>query len=317
MSDTSEDRDTERAALAKLATERADPRYATIDRLGTLELARTMNEADATVPEAVAAVLPELAEAIDAVAARLARGGRLRYVGAGTAGRVAVMDAAECPPTFSTPPDLVSAIIAGGKAAEGGAVEGTEDDASAGAGAVVAEGIGPSDVVVGVAASGRTPFVLAAVREARRRGALTVGLSCNRGTALSAEAEHAIEVQVGPEVVAGSTRLKSGTAQKFVLNMISTITMVKLGKVYRNYMVDMRVLNAKLADRAARMIVEITGADRRAAQDALEAAGNRVKTAVVMIELGVDAPEADRRLEAAGGRLGSALAADPAQRRSA
>ncbi len=301
------------ATLATLSTERADPRYAAIDRLGTLELARTMNEADATVPEAVAAVLPELAEAIDAVAERLASGGRLRYVGAGTAGRVAVMDAAECPPTFSTPPELVGAILAGGRAAEGGAVEGTEDDAEAGAAAIAAEGIGPADAVVGLAASGRTPFVVAAVREARRRGALTVGLSCNTGAILSEAAEHAIEVQVGPEVVAGSTRLKSGTAQKFVLNMISTISMIKLGKVYRNYMVDMRVLNTKLADRAVRMIGEITGADRPAAQAALEAAGNRVKTAVVMIELGLDASAADGLLETSGGRLAGALAADTAR----
>ncbi|WP_081883419.1 N-acetylmuramic acid 6-phosphate etherase, partial [Glycomyces tenuis] len=301
MSETSRDHDAH-AALATLSTERADPRYAEIDRLGTLELARVMNEADATVPDAVAAVLPELAAAIDAVAERLAAGGRLRYVGAGTAGRVAVMDAAECPPTFSTPPELVGAIIAGGRTAEGGAVEGAEDDAAAGAEAIAAERIGPADVVVGVAASGRTPFVVAAVREARSRGALTVGLSCNAGAVLSDAAEHAIEVQVGPEVVAGSTRLKSGTAQKFVLNMISTITMVRLGKVYRNYMVDMRVLNSKLADRAVRMIVEITGADRLAAQTALEEAGNRIKTAVAMVELGVDAAEADRLLDEADGR---------------
>ncbi|GAB3646369.1 N-acetylmuramic acid 6-phosphate etherase [Glycomyces tarimensis] len=309
MSETTEDRDQTRAALATLSTEQADPRYAGIDGLPTLELARTMNEADATVPAAVARVLPELAGAIDAIVARLESGGRLRYVGAGTAGRVAVMDAAECPPTFSTPPELVKAILAGGRAAEGGAIEGTEDDATSAETAIAEDAIGPNDVVVGIAASGRTPFVVAAVREARRRGALTVGLSCNTGTALSAEAEHAIEVNVGPEVIAGSTRLKSGTAQKFVLNMISTITMVKLGKVYRNYMVDMRVLNSKLADRAVRMIRDITGAERDAAQIALDEAGNRIKTAVVMIEHGVNAATADATLEAAGGRLAAALAA--------
>ncbi|MCH7232187.1 N-acetylmuramic acid 6-phosphate etherase [Glycomyces sp. L485] len=310
MSDTTDDPDRAHAALASLATEQADPRYASIDRLGTLELARTMNEADATVPAAVARALPELAEAIDAVVARLEAGGRLRYVGAGTAGRVALMDAAECPPTFSTPPDLVKAILAGGRAAEGGAVEGTEDDADSGKAAVAAEDVGPDDVVVGIAASGRTPFVVAAVREARRRGALTVGLSCNTGTVLSREAEHAIEIPVGPEVVAGSTRLKSGTAQKFALNMISTITMVKLGRVYRNHMVDMRVLNSKLADRAVRMVSEITGADEGIAEAALDEAGNRIKTAVVMIEHGVDAKSADLALDEAGGRLARALA-DP------
>lgn len=308
MSETTE-RLKARTHLAALATEQADPRYAGIEQLSTLELARTMNEADASVPAAVAAVLPEVAAAIDAVAERLARGGRLRYVGAGTAGRMAVMDAAECPPTFSTDPDQVKAILAGGRAAEGGAVEGTEDDAAAGAAAISADGIGPDDAVVGLAASGRTPFVVAAVQEARRRGALTVGLSCNTGTVLSEAAEHRIEIEVGPEVVAGSTRLKSGTAQKFVLNMISTISMVRLGKVYRNYMVDMRVANSKLAARAVRMIREITGADAEEAEAALAASGNHVKTAVVMIELGVDAKEAGTRLERAEGRLSAALRA--------
>lgn len=306
MSETTE-RLQARTQLAALATEQADPRYAGIEALATLDLARTMNEADASVPTAVAAVLPEVAAAIDAVVERLAKGGRLRYVGAGTAGRMAVMDAAECPPTFSTDPDLVKAVLAGGKAAEGGAVEGTEDDAAAGVAAMAAEGIGPADAVVGLAASGRTPFVVAAVEEARRRGALTIGLSCNADTLLSAVAEHRIEVEVGPEVVAGSTRLKSGTAQKFVLNMISTITMVRLGKVYRNYMVDMRVANSKLAARAVRMIREITGADAAAAEAALTASGDHVKTAVVMLELGVEAAEAKARLEAADGRLSAAL----------
>ncbi|THV31596.1 N-acetylmuramic acid 6-phosphate etherase [Glycomyces paridis] len=290
-----------------LATEQADPRYARIEHLSTLDLARTMNEADASVPAAVAAVLPEVAAAIDAVAARLARGGRLRYVGAGTAGRMAVMDAAECPPTFSTDPELVKAVLAGGRAAEGGAVEGTEDDADAGAAAMAAEDIGPDDAVVGIAASGRTPFVLAAIHEARRRGALTVGLSCNTGAALSEAAEFAIEVAVGPEVVAGSTRLKSGTAQKFVLNMISTISMVRLGKVYGNYMVDMRVANSKLAARAVRMIRDITGAGPEDAEAALIASGNRIKTAVVMLELGVGVKDAEARLRRAEGRLAGAL----------
>ncbi|MEU6859763.1 N-acetylmuramic acid 6-phosphate etherase [Glycomyces sp. NPDC046736] len=296
-----------RALLATLATEQADPKYADIEGLTTLELARTMNEADASVPAAVAKVLPDIAAAVDAVADRLAKGGRLRYVGAGTAGRMAVMDAAECPPTFSTDPELVKAILAGGSAAAAGAVEGTEDDDAAGAAAMAAEHIGPADAVVGLAASGRTPFVVAAVREARRRGALTVGLSCNTDTLLSDAAEHRIEVAVGPEVLAGSTRLKSGTAQKFVLNMISTISMVRLGKVYHNYMVDMRVANSKLAARAVRMIREITGAGAPEAEAALAASGDHVKTAVVMLELGIDAPEAKARLKKAEGRLSKAL----------
>jgi N-acetylmuramic acid 6-phosphate etherase len=297
------------AVLSQLATERADPAYADVDRLSTLELAETMNRADATVAGAVERILPELAAAVDAIVERMGRGGRLCYVGAGTAGRMALADAAECPPTFSTDPDQVRAIMAGGPGAHDGAIEGAEDDADAGAAAIASDGIGADDVVVGVTASGRTPFVLAAVAEARRRGALTVGLSCNSGAALSEAVEHALEVPVGPEVVAGSTRLKSGTAQKLVLNMISTITMVRLGRVYRNYMVDMRVLNEKLADRAARMIVEITGVDRVAAEAALEAAGNRIKTAVLMIEHRLDAEDADRLLADHGGRLGAALAA--------
>ena len=297
------------ATLAGLGTEQADERYAHIDRMTVAELAATMNEADAEVPRAVRRALPEISAAIEALVPRLQAGGRLRYVGAGTAGRVAAVDASEIPPTYGTPPEFVQAIMAGGPDALVLSSEGAEDNEAAGVAEIDALGIGPNDVVVGIAASGRTPFVIAAVKRARELGALTVGLSCNTGTRLSAAAEYPIEVAVGPEVVAGSTRLKSGTAQKLVLNMISTIAMVQLGHTYGNRMVDMQVLNEKLAVRAARMVVEITGVDLATAKEALARAGDNTKLAVLMIERGVDAATGAAMLAAAGGRLGVALAA--------
>jgi N-acetylmuramic acid 6-phosphate etherase len=293
--------------LSGLETERVDPRYADIDRASVAELAALMNEADATVPVAVRAALPQIVPAIEAVAQRMRDGGRMLYVGAGTPGRLGVLDASECPPTFSTPPELVRGLIAGGEAAMFAAQEGVEDDADAGRAAIAAEEVAAADSVVGITASGRTPYVLAAVAEARDRGALTVGLSCNAGAALSAAAEHAIEVVVGPEVVAGSTRLKAGTVQKLVLNMFSTIAMVQLGKTYGNLMVDLGATNAKLRERAIRMVRTVTGASREEAEEALEASGMRVKPAILRLELGLDAEEADTRLTAARGRLRDVL----------
>ncbi|MBX6383698.1 MAG: N-acetylmuramic acid 6-phosphate etherase, partial [Microbispora sp.] len=236
-------------SLADLATEQSDPRYSGIDTLPTEEIARLMNAADAAVPAAVGRAIPEISAVVDAIAARMGRGGRLLYVGAGTSGRLAVLDASECPPTFGTDPDLVQGIIAGGEAALVRAVEGAEDDAEAGAAVIRGKHVGPLDSVVGISASGRAPYVVAAVEQARRLGALTVGLACNTGTPLARAAEHAIEVIVGPEVVAGSTRLKAGTAQKLVLNMISTITMIRSGRTYGNFMVDVVASNSKLVDR--------------------------------------------------------------------
>ena len=296
--------------FAALVTEQADPRYGDIDQLSTLELAQRMNAADAEVPHAVRRALPAISAAIDAIVPLLASGGRLVYVGAGTSGRIAVLDAAECPPTFNTPPEQVQAIIAGGPVAVTGAVEGAEDDRPGGAQAVAERGIGKGDAVVGVAASGRTPFVLGAVEEGRRRGALTVGVSCNADTQLSAMVDYPIEVPVGPEILAGSTRLRAGTAQKLVLNMISTISMVRLGKTYGNLMVDLRVVNDKLVDRAVRIVRQITGVDREVARRTLEAADRDVKTAVLMLERGVDAPTARAMLAGAGGRLADALCSD-------
>lgn len=295
--------------LGDLLTEQVDDRYAGLDTASVAQLAAVMNDADATVPGAVRAALPQIVPAIEGVADRLAAGGRLLYVGAGTAGRMGVLDASECPPTFSTPPELVRAVIAGGREALFAAKEGVEDDDAAGA-AVIAEcEVTAADAVIGISASGRTPYVLAAVRAARARGALTVGLSCNEGTPLSAAAESAIEVLVGPEVLAGSTRLKAGTAQKLVLNMISTISMIRLGKTYGNLMVDLRVTNVKLRDRAVRIIRRVTGVSRAAAEAALDRAGLDVKTAILMLDRSADVADPRQRLAASGGRLREALEA--------
>ena len=293
----------------QLLTEQVDERYADIDTASVAELAQLVNQADATVPEAVRAALPQIVPAIEGVTARLAGGGRLIYVGAGSPGRIAALDAAECPPTFNTLPGQVRAVIAGGAAALQVAVEGAEDDAAAGLAVVAAHEITAADAVVGITASGRTPFVLAAVRAAGERGAFTVGLSCNQDTPLSALAQCPIEVLVGPEVVAGSTRLKAGTAQKLVLNMISTVAMVRLGKTYGNLMVDLRVTNTKLRDRAVRIVERVTGAPRAVAEAALDRADLEVKTAIVIILRSSTVEEARQRLVASGGRLRAALEA--------
>lgn len=292
-----------------LLTEQVDDRYRAIDTASVAELARLMNEADAGVPDAVRRAMPQIVPAIEAVTERLAAGGRLFYLGAGSAGRIGTLDASECPPTFNTPPHLVQGIIAGGGEAVQNAVEGAEDDTDAGRAIVSIHDITAADALVGIAASGRTPFVLAAVRAARRRGALTVGLSCNRDTPLSAESRYPIEVLVGPEVVAGSTRLKAGTAQKLVLNMISTIAMVRLGKTYGNLMVDLRVTNAKLRDRAVRIIERISGASRPQAEAALDAAGLDVKVAVMMLGSDTTVEDATALLAEHAGRLREALEA--------
>jgi len=296
--------------LAALATESSDPRYARIDQMSVAELAQTMNEADATVPTAVQRALPQIVPAIEATAERMARGGRLVYVGAGTPGRIGVLDASECPPTFNTPPELVFAIMAGGPGAIVTPVEGAEDDAEAGAAAIDEAGITPLDTVIGIASSGRTPYVVAAVRRARELGALTVGLSCNAGVVLSDAAEHGIEVEVGPEVLSGSTRLKSGTAQKLVLNMFSTIAMVRQGKAYGNLMVDLKATNHKLRERAIRMVQTIAEVDRDAAVAVLEQADYDVKVASIMIRRGEYLAAATARLLDADGRLRTALEED-------
>ncbi|MEX1077969.1 MAG: N-acetylmuramic acid 6-phosphate etherase [Homoserinimonas sp.] len=293
--------------LAMLATESVDPRFTEIDRMSVAELAATMNAADATVAASVAAELPSIVPAIEAASERMQRGGRLVYVGAGTSGRMGVLDASECPPTFGTPPELVFGIIAGGPSAIVNPIEGAEDDASAGSAAIDSAGIGSDDTVIGIASSGRTPYVVAAVARARELGALTVGLSCNHGTPLSAAAEMPIEVGVGPEVLTGSTRLKAGSAQKLVLNMFSTIVMVRQGKTYGSLMVDLKPTNRKLRERAVGMVSSIAGVPREQAAEVLKQAGFDVKTATVMLRLSLDREAASARLAAADGRLRVAL----------
>ncbi|WP_328958528.1 N-acetylmuramic acid 6-phosphate etherase [Kitasatospora purpeofusca] len=289
------------------ATEAARPEWAGIDRLDTPELLRLLNAEDRTVAGAVARELPRIAVVVDAVAVRMARGGRLVYAGAGTAGRLGVLDASECPPTFGTDPGQVVGLIAGGPAALVRAVEGAEDRPELAAADLAALALTPEDTVVGVSASGRTPYTVAAVRTARRAGALGVGLAGAAGSPLVAAAELGIEVETGPEVLAGSTRLKAGTAQKLVLNLISTAVMVRLGRTYGNLMVDVRAGNAKLRDRARRIVVDITGADEETARRALAATGGEAKAAVLVVLTGVDAPAAARLLTATDGRLREAL----------
>ncbi|MGW4379946.1 N-acetylmuramic acid 6-phosphate etherase [Kitasatospora sp. NPDC004531] len=296
-----------RAAFAVLATEARRAEYADIDLLPTLEIARLMNAEDRTVPDAVAAALPAIAAAIDAIAERMGRGGRLIHVGAGTAGRLGVLDAAECPPTFNTAPGQVRALIAGGPAAVTAAVENAEDDRRAAVADLDALRLTATDTVIGISASGRTPYTLAAVAHARAAGALTVGLSGNRGSALTAAAEHAVEIVTGPELIGGSTRLKAGTAQKLVLNMISTITMIRLGKTYGNLMVDLRATNEKLRHRSRRVVALATDAEPADVAAALHATGGKVKDAVLLLLADLDAATAAALLARYGGRLREAL----------
>ncbi|MCM2577234.1 N-acetylmuramic acid 6-phosphate etherase [Streptomyces meridianus] len=298
-----------RAQLDTLATEAFRSELADIDRLPTAEIARIMNGEDTSVPGAVAEQLPRIAAAIDATAERMARGGRLVYAGAGTAGRLGVLDASECPPTFNTDPSEVRGLIAGGPSAMVSAVEGAEDSAELAAADLDGIGIGPDDVVVGISASGRTPYAVGAVEHARALGALTIGLSCNADSALAAAADHGIEVVTGPELITGSTRLKAGTAQKLVLNMLSTITMIRLGKTYGNLMVDVRASNEKLRARSRRIVALATGASDAEIETALEATGGEVKNAILTIVGQVDAATAARLLDASNGHLRAALQA--------
>ncbi|MBZ6209633.1 N-acetylmuramic acid 6-phosphate etherase [Streptomyces olivaceus] len=298
-----------RSQLESLTTEAFRPELAEIDRLPTLDLARLMNGEDTTVPGAVAERLPEIAAAVDAVAARMARGGRLVYAGAGTAGRLGVLDASECPPTFNTTPGQVVGLIAGGPDAMVTSVEGAEDSAELARADLDALGLTADDAVVGVSASGRTPYAVGAVEYARALGALTVGLACNRGSALAAAAEHGIEVVTGPELITGSTRLKAGTAQKLVLNMLSTITMVRLGKTYGNLMVDVRASNEKLRARSRRIVAQATGAADADVERALAATDGEVKHAILVLLADVDGPTAARLLEESAGHLRAALLA--------
>lgn len=296
-------------AIAALGTEGRNPRTLDLDTLDTTTLLERMNDEDATVAAAVRAVLPQVADAVERIAAARRRGGRLVYLGAGTSGRLGLLDAVECPPTFGTDPSEVVGLMAGGRDAFVVAVEGAEDDPALGAADVAGLDVGADDVVVGLAASGRTPYVLGGLGEARARGAATVAVACNTGSRIGDAADVAIEVATGPEVLTGSTRLKAGTAQKLVCNMLSTASMVRTGKAYGNLMVDVKPTNAKLVDRAQRIVAEATGADRDVAADALAAAGRHAKVAIVMLLADCDAQRAQTLLDAAGGDVRGALAA--------
>jgi N-acetylmuramic acid 6-phosphate etherase len=295
-------------------TEARNPVTEKIDELSTLEMVRLFNTEDARVLEAVAAELPHIAEAIDRIAERMRPGtespeggGRLIYIGAGTSGRLGVLDASECPPTFGVAPDLVVALIAGGDGAIRHSIEGAEDDTQAGARDVAALNVGERDSVVGIAASGRTPYVIGGMAEARRRRALVVSLACNRPSPMHALADVSIALLVGPEVITGSTRLKAGTAQKLALNMISTGVMVRLGKTFGNLMVNVQTTNAKLQARALRIVEQACRLAPEEAEAQLAASGGEVKTAIVSALAGVTPDEARRRLDEAGGVVRIAL----------
>lgn len=293
--------------LNQLLTERSNPASNRIAELSTVEMLTVMNAADAEIARAVKAEIPRIAAAVDAIAARLEKGGRLAYIGAGTSGRLGVLDAAECPPTFNVNPDLVRGIIAGGERSLSRASEASEDDPESGARDLLESGFGANDALVGIAASGRTPYVLGAVAAARKIGALTAGISCTDNSELSRAVELPIEPKPGPEIITGSTRLRAGTATKMVLNMISTGVMIRLGYVYGNLMVNVQPTNHKLEARAVRIIAEAAQVPEERAAELLALSGRSVRTAILMEKRKISREEAEARLEKARGRIGLAL----------
>ena len=293
--------------LSKLTTEQRNPRTVDLDTMTTLQIVQAMNDEDERVVQAVHAVLPQVAEAIGLGASCLARGGRIIYIGAGTSGRLGLLDASECPPTFGVSPDTVIGLIAGGPEAFQKAVEGAEDSTTHCQEDLEGIGLTSHDLVIGLAASGRTPYVLHGLRYARSLGCATVAIACVRDSEIGCEAQVAIEPVTGPEVLTGSTRLKAGTAQKMVLNMISTGSMVSVGKSFHNLMVDVQQSNEKLRSRARNIVVEATGCTPEQADQALVDADGKAKTAIVMILLGVTCAQAERALKAAHGRVRDAL----------
>lgn len=296
-----------RTRLDILLTEKAHFGSARIGDLPTGEMLAVMNAADAEIAAAVAREIPRIAAAVDAIAARVDQGGHLTYIGAGTSGRLGVLDASECPPTFQVPPDLVRGIIAGGEKALSRATEASEDDPESGVRDLLASGFGPGDALVGIAASGRTPYVLGAVAAARKMGALTAGISCTPDSELSREVEFPMEPKPGPEILTGSTRLRAGTATKMVLNMISTGVMIRLGYVYGNLMVNVQPTNLKLEDRARRIIEQAGGVTPERAAELLEESGRSVRTAIVMEKRKVSREVAEDLLRASRGRIEGAL----------
>jgi N-acetylmuramic acid 6-phosphate etherase len=290
-----------------LTTEQNNPESVSIDQMDPIQIAMLMNREDLKVVAAVERVLPDISRAIEIVTERVQAGGRLIYIGAGTSGRLGVLDASECPPTFNTPPALVVGLIAGGHRALTNAIEGAEDNRQAGEEDLRGVELDAKDVVCGIATSGRTPYVLGGLAYARSLGAATLGVTCNAVSELSEVSDVLIAPVVGPEILSGSTRLKAGTATKMVLNMISTGTMIRIGKTYGNWMVDLRATNVKLKDRSIRIVSGITGLDRERAESLLARCDGEVKTAIVSQALGVEKIEAQRRLKVAGGRLRAAI----------
>ena len=293
--------------LGALLTEQNNPEAALIDQLPTEGLLRIINNEDAKIAGAVAFQLPEIAKAVDAIVSAILKGGRLFYIGAGTSGRLGVLDASECPPTFNVPPDWVQGVIAGGESALSKATEASEDDPALGTRDLLVRGFGSGDVLAGIAASGRTPYVVGAVQEANRMGAVTVGITCVPDSDLARIAQISIAPAVGPEVIAGSTRLKAGTATKLVLNMLTTGTFIKLGYVYGNLMVNVEPKNEKLRDRALRIIMAAASVPRERAVELLRESGNRVQTAIVMTLSQVDRSAAELRLVQAKGNIRKAI----------
>jgi len=298
-----------RRSLKPSRTEQRNPHSRGLDRKSTLEILRALNREDARVAPAVRRELPKVARAVDAIAKAFRHGGRLFYVGAGTSGRLAVLDAAECPPTFGTPPKMVQAIIAGGAGALRHAAEGAEDSAPDGARDLRRAGVKRGDIIVGLSASGTTPYVLGALDFAKRRGLLTIGVTSNPQSPLARRARIAIAPDTGPEAIAGSTRLKAGTAQKLVLNLLSTAAMVRLGRVYENWMVHVALTNQKLRRRGARVLEEAAGVSASAAEHALRQTGHNLPAALVMLKTAASARDARRWLAATGGNVRQALAA--------
>lgn len=293
--------------LSELLTEQANPASADLDSLSTEQMLAVMNREDKKVAEAVEKELGSIGRAVDAIAAALAGGGRLFYIGAGTSGRLGVLDASECPPTFSVPYGMVTGIIAGGERALSRATEASEDDPQSGVRDLMDAGFTGKDVLCGIAASGRTPYVLGAVGAAKTLGAVTIGISCSPQSALSLAVDIPIEPLPGPEVISGSTRMKAGTATKLVLNMLSTGAMIRLGYVYSNLMVNVQPKNEKLVHRAQRIIESVTGAGREESARLLEEAGRNVRVALVMGKLKVSREEAETRLARVNGRVRAAL----------
>ncbi|MBH8605891.1 N-acetylmuramic acid 6-phosphate etherase [Thermoactinomyces sp. CICC 10522] len=295
--------------LDRLETEKRNPRTMDIDELDSFEVVKRINEEDALVPGAVAAALPQIARAVDQIVEAIKKRGRLIYIGAGTSGRIGILDALECPPTFGTPPQLVQGIIAGGAGAVDTSWETAEDQYDLGKNDLQEIRLTDRDIVVGIAASGRTPYVIGALQYANEVGATSVALVCNPGTKMEQVAKHTICVVTGPEVVTGSTRMKAGTAQKMVLNMLSTATMIRLGKVYQNLMVDVEPLNHKLIERSKNIVIEATGCTRAEAEKALSEQNGNTKAAILQLLTDLSPDEAVRLLELHDGVLKKALAA--------